>query len=219
MSSGEVCPNCAIEQPTGSKYCDRCGAPVQGEVASKPFKKMSKDQVENVLHWREEKDQAFKGHFASPIPENMRGQFAGLKYYPVNPSYRFLCRLNKYPNPASVMMMTSTGEEREYLKVGHFSFIIGGKTRTLHAYKDLRQEPSEKESLFIPFRDSTSGIETYEASRYLETEETKEGEFLVDFNKAYNPFCAYTDTYSCPLPPRENWVEVEIKAGEKKYKD
>jgi len=76
-----------------------------------------------------------------------------------------------------------------------------------------------RETLFIPFKDATSGKETYGAARYLEIEETEVGIFLVDFNKAYNPYCAYSEAYSCPFPPRENWLEVAIKAGEKKFKD
>lgn len=170
---------------------------------------------------RKEKVFFFTHHPQSPIPQNMREEFRGLNYFPVNPSYRFLCRLNRYPSPASVRMMTSTGEERDYLKVGYIQFIIEGKTQTLQAYKAGREHnhEGERETLFIPFKDATSGKETYGAARYLEIEEAEGGVFLVDFNKAYNPYCAYSEAYSCPLPSGENWLEGAIKAGEKKFKD
>jgi len=182
---------------------------------------MTGQEIENLLQTRKEKDLFFKHHPQSPIPQNMRGEFKGLNYFPGDPSYRFLCKLTRRPSPATVRMMTSTGEERDYLKVGYVQFIIQGKTQTLQAYKAAGEHTheGERETLFIPFKDATSGKETYDAARYLEIVEAEDGSFLVDFNKAYNPYCAYSEAYSCPFPPRENWRDVPIKAGEKKFKD
>lgn len=170
---------------------------------------------------RKEKDRFFKDHPQSPIPEKTRREFKGLNYFPVKPSYRFFCVLERYSNPATVRMMTNRGVERDYLKIGYFRFIIDGRAQTLQAYGSAQEDRSggEGETLFVPFRDGTSGKETYGAGRYLEMEETPDGLFLVDFNRAHNPFCAYSEDYSCPYPPKENWLEVEIKAGEKKFKD
>jgi uncharacterized protein (DUF1684 family) len=221
MVSELICPNCNETQEANAKYCDSCGAPLEGEAPSEPLRKMTKSEVEAILQMRQEKDQAFKNHPQSPIPENMRLTFKGLNFFPVNPSYRFLCKLNRYPNPATSRMTTSTGQEREYIKAGYLRFTIEGKTQTLQAYKDVLtpQHEGQKESLFIPFRDATSGGESYNAARYLDVEQRPDGLFLLDFNRAYNPYCAYSEDYSCPLSPRDNWLEVLIKAGEKKFKD
>jgi len=221
MSSSRACLNCGAQLRASAKYCDECGAPVQGEPASQPVGKMTKQEVEIILRMREQKDNLFRYHLQSPIPQDAKEAFEGLKYHPVNPSYRFLCKLNRYPNPTTIGMMTSTGQERNYLKVGYVRFTIGGKSQTLQAFKAIQsfQQEGEKEPLFIPFRDATSGKESYAAARYLDSEELKDGVFLVDFNSAYNPYCAYSDEYSCPFPPQDNWLEVEIRAGEKKFKD
>jgi len=221
MGSEPICPNCGETQKSDAKYCDSCGAPLEGEMPSEPLGKMTKNEVEAILQMRQEKDQAFKNHPQSPIPVNMQLTFRGLDFFPVNPSYRFLCKLNRYPNPVPFRIATSTGQEREYLKAGYFRFIIEGKKQTLQAYKDVLavQGEGEKELLFIPFRDATSGGESHDAGRYLDVERKPDGLFLIDFNRAYNPYCAYSEEYSCPLPPKDNWLEVPIKAGEKKFKD
>lgn len=221
MGSELICPNCGETQEANAKYCDSCGAPLEGEAPSEPLGKMTKSEVQAILQMRQEKNQAFKNHPQSPITENMRLAFKGLNFFPVNPSYRFLCKLNRYPNPATSRIATSTGQEREYIKAGYFRFTIAGKTQTLQAYKDVLtpHHEGEKESLFIPFKDATSGGESYDAARYLDVEQRPDGLFLLDFNRAYSPYCAYSEDYSCPLPPADNWLEVLIKAGEKKFKD
>src|SRR5207245_6278020 len=101
------------------------------------------------------------------------------------------------------------------LKVGYFEFTIDGQTRRLQAYKSVPMAGErEDESLFVPFRDSTGGKESYPAGRYLDLPVTKNDEYVLDFNLAYNPYCAYNDAYICPLPPRENWLDTRIEAGE-----
>jgi len=107
------------------------------------------------------------------------------------------------------------GNKREFLRWGEFRFRIAGKDCTLQAYKS---DP-EEERLFIPFRDTTNGKETYGAERYLELEPRKhytaEGKWILDFNRAYNPWCAYNKDYVCPFVPPENWLRVPVRAGEK----
>lgn len=221
MGSETSCPNCGAENETEANFCDSCGVPLQGGQGCEPVGKMSEQEVEMLLQQRKEKDRLFKLHPQSPIPENMRKDFKGLNYFQVNPDYKFLCRLNRYPNLSTVRMTTSTGEERDYLKVGYIRFNIEGETQTLQTYKATHEHhhEGERESLFIPFRDATSGKESYGAARYLEIEKAEDGFWLVDLNRAYNPYCAYSEYYSCPFPPRENWLEVEVSAGEKKLKD
>ena len=113
-------------------------------------------------------------------------------------------------------MVTSKGTKQLFNKVGYFEVVVGGKTIRPMAYQSAeRIDPT----LFVPFRDATSGKESYGASRYIDMEVEHNDEYALDFNYAYNPYCAYSEAYVCPLPPPENWLTVEIRAGEKKYHD
>lgn len=109
-------------------------------------------------------------------------------------------------------MTTSIGTQDLFLRYGYFEFKLEEKTYTLQAYKSHHAD-----SLFLPFRDGTSGKESYGASRYLDIKEHELDDYTIDFNLAYNPYCAYSDSFSCPLPPTENWLSVQIRAGEKNY--
>jgi len=105
------------------------------------------------------------------------------------------------------------------IRYGTFEFEIDGAPLRLSAYKSVpaAAHHHESESLFVPFHDVTSGKETYGAARYLDIEEQPGDEYVVDFNVAYNPYCAYSEDYVCPFPPRENWLAVPIRAGEKNF--
>ena len=111
-------------------------------------------------------------------------------------------------------MATSTGDEQEYLHVGEIHFVVQGQTAVLQVYVSVTGG-----EYFIPFVDATAPAETYGAGRYLEPDDLGDGRLHVDFNLAYNPYCAYNDRWSCPIPPRENRLAVRIEAGEKKYHD
>jgi len=111
-------------------------------------------------------------------------------------------------------MVTSKGTKQRFHRVGYFEFEIDGKNARLQAYRSAQREDNE---LFVPFRDGTSDKESYGASRYLDLDLTKDDNYVIDFNYAYNPYCAYSEDYVCPLPPRENWLDIEIRAGEKNY--
>lgn len=173
---------------------------------------------EHIRHeiedFRKEKDRYFKTMHDSPISHDERESFKGLRYFPVDLRYRFSLKLNRLENPKQLTMGTSTGETRNLWKVGYFEFELDGNSVRVNAYKS---NESHDHSLFIPFRDKTSGKETYGAGRYMDLEEQPNDMYNLDFNLAYNPSCAYNPNYSCPLPPVENWLSVEIKAGEKSY--
>ena len=176
------------------------------------------DYMKQIEIERREKDHFFKEHPQSPIPWALRDKFDGLAYFPPNPKYRLKVKLQRYPAPERVTMVTSKGVPREMLKWGYFEFTIDGKTRRLQAYKSI-PKPGEREdeSLFVPFRDATSGKESYPAARYLDLPMSKTDEHVLDFNLAYSPYCAYSDDYVCPFPPKENWLDVRIEAGEKDF--
>jgi uncharacterized protein len=169
-----------------------------------------------ILQERLAKDEAFRSNNDSPIPEKDRVDFRGLSYYPVDPNLRFSVALHRYSGPKQVRLGTNTGEIRRGLRYGYFDFQVGGSTCRLQVYR-LEDSPENGASLFVPFRDSTSGHETYAAGRYIDLKENTSGIYDLDFNRAYNPYCAYNSEFSCPNPPEENKLNVLIRAGEKIY--
>ena len=171
----------------------------------------------NLQIARERKDAFFAQHWQSPIPPQDKPRFKGLAYYPPDPSYRFELVLREHPEKHVVRMAYTKGNEQDFLGWGEFRFNICGKEQVLQAYKSSSQE----EMLFIPFKDATSGKESYGAGRYLDLEperdRTLDGKWVLDFNQAYNPWCVYSEAYTCPFVPVDNWLEVPIQAGEKNY--
>jgi len=172
--------------------------------------------MERIEEEREFKDGFFAAHPQSPIPPKEREEFKGLDYYPLDPDYRFELELHEHSDKKRRKMAYTRGEEQEFLRCGEFKFKIDGQQQVLQAYKS---DP-EEERLFVPFKDATNGKETYGAGRYLDLDErhrTAEGKWILDFNRAYNPWCAYSEKYTCPFVPPENWLRVPIRAGEKNY--
>ena len=167
----------------------------------------------------------FRTHPQSPIAEADRARFAGLSYFDPDPAYRFVCQLDTTDSTESVEIDTG-GEDGliRYRRAGTVSFEIGGGKHRLTVYSMLGYGGG----LFLPFRDATSGKETYGGGRYLfDTIKNTDGLALevtagspaltIDFNYAYNPSCVYDARWACPLAPRENWLKVPIGAGEKMY--
>ena len=165
-----------------------------------------------ILQERLAKDQAFKSDKDSPILEKDRPVFRGLAYYPVNSGLRFSAKLHRYPSPKQMRLGTNTGEIRRGLRYGYFDFQVGDQTCRLQVYR-LEDASGGGASLFIPFRDSTSGQETYAAGRYIDLKENTSGVYDLDFNRAYNPYCAYNSEFSCPIPPAENTLNVANPCG------
>lgn len=164
---------------------------------------------------REEKDEFFAEHRQSPIPPEKRDSFDGLSYFDPAVSYRVESTVERYDDPEEIVLETSDDREISYNRILRFEFTLDGEQYDLHGY---RRE--DNDAIFVPFRDKTTGQETYKDGRYMELEtegHLQDGETIViDFNLAYSPFCAYSETFSCPLPPEENWLETTIPAGEKK---
>jgi uncharacterized protein len=177
---------------------------------------MSQHSENEISSLRREKDAYFRDDPDSPMPADQRANFKGLNYYPPDPAYRVNARLNRFDREEPVIMTTSKGTRQAYLKHGTFAFQLQGAKSRLFVYKSA--EAPFARSLFIPFSDETSGSETYSAGRYLDLEEQGGDEYELDFNLAYNPYCAYNDQYTCPIPPRENKLAVSVLAGEKNYK-
>ncbi len=175
--------------------------------------------AEQVEAFRRDKDQFFQGSPASPIPHDLRHDFTGLPYFPVDEAFRFEgLPLEPYAGdePSAFQIPTSDGRLRPAHRAGTFTFERGGAPRRLTAYV---LDGGSAESLFVPFLDGTSGQETYGAGRYLDIEVEPDDTYVIDFNLAYHPYCVYSPTYSCPLTPAENRLPIRIEAGERLPED
>lgn len=176
-----------------------------------------KEYVQELEIVRKQKDDFFKTNFQSPILKQERQNFKGLNYFKPSLKYRLELSLQEYVEKQHVKIEDTGGQLRDFLKWGTFTFQLNGETCVLQAYKS---DSSEKR-LFIPFKDATSGKETYGAGRYLDLYEERdrisEDLWILDFNLASNPWCAYSPNYVCPLIPFENILNIKIEAGEKKY--
>lgn len=161
--------------------------------------------------FRKAKDQFFAQEVDSPLAPEQKRDFEGLKYFPENPALSLEVDVAKLPAGDTVEMQTSTGDVQVYQRYCRFQFEVDGQTAELTIY-------ANRQGFFLPFVDSLAGQETYPAGRYLEPAPLEEGRFYVDFNYAYNPYCAYNDMWSCPFPPAENRLKVPIRAGEKIFK-
>ena len=157
---------------------------------------------------RAEKDDFFARHPQSPLTAAQKRTFTGLRYFDENPALRLTLTVDPFPAREQIEIQTSTGDACVYVRFGRFKFLVDGQEAELTIYET-------EHGFFLPFVDSLAGAETYPAGRYLDPELLPGGRFLVDFNLAYNPYCAYNDAWSCPLTPFENRLKVPIRAGEK----
>lgn len=140
-----------------------------------------------------------------------RKEFAGLRWYPVDPAWRVKARLVRYPEPRKLRVGSTIGEPQEFDAPGYLEFELQGRR--------LRLEPAQTGAeLFILFKDLTSGKTTYPAGRFLYASAANDGTVILDFNKAYNPPCAFTPYTTCPLPPKQNHLPAAIEAGEQLYR-
>lgn len=198
----------------GASVLAGCGSPGGGGASPPPDVDPPAEQ--QVVREREAKDARYAGGDDSPIPPQLRDAFSGLEYYPFDPAWQFVVRLERRDEPKPFTITTTEGERRPAVKVGHVTFERDGKTHKLHVYS-LRDIPADAwDSLFLPFMDETTGEETYAAGRYVELEKIRGDWYLLDFNQAYNPLCAYgRDIYQCPRTPPENRLPIAVRAGEK----
>jgi len=173
--------------------------------------------IETVKQFRLQKDSVFKYDAQSPIPDSLRKNFEHLNYFELDTKYYVIATFRKYKNPDTLKMLTTKSDDiRTMLRYGEFIFKIDGKELRLQGYVNV--PPDMPMYIFLPFTDLTSGEESYEGGKYLDIEmKQNEKNIVLDFNMAYNPYCAYNSRYSCPLVPQENFLDIKIKAGEKKY--
>jgi len=175
--------------------------------------------IQDIQNFRKERDHFFKNAPNSPLEESDKTRFRGLHYFPIDLRYRFEGKIERYiiniNNPKYYATFpTNKGPKKRYIRYGKFHFAFNGKEYSLELYKSIGSD-----MIFIPFYDKTNGKETYEGGRYLDAEVLMPGyRIVVDFNYAYNPSCVYNEKFVCILPLEENRLNIEIRAGEKKFK-
>jgi uncharacterized protein (DUF1684 family) len=168
--------------------------------------------VKTLQAERASKDAAFLSADNSPVPANARAAYLPLKYFAPDPAYAVPASFTPATVRTPVKVPTSTGTLRDMEVVGTLEFALNGRALSLTA---LVEADTPADRLFIPFTDLTSGTETYSAGRYLEINRSKTGIYIVDFNRAFNPYCYYNHEYDCPYPPKQNRLPIPIPAGEK----
>jgi uncharacterized protein (DUF1684 family) len=170
--------------------------------------------------WQRKMNADFKDATKSPLTKKDLRKFKGLDFFEFDSSYVVTATLKRTPNAKSFKMKTTTSRLPEYVKYGELGFVLKGETFKLNIYQNLGllDDPKYEDYLFLPFLDETNGETTYGGGRYIETKIPEGDVLMIDFNKAFNPYCAYNEKYSCPIVPRENYLKIAITAGIKAYK-
>ncbi|OQD41993.1 hypothetical protein BUL40_12840 [Croceivirga radicis] len=176
--------------------------------------------IKSILTFQENLNKEFKDPDVSPLPDRYRKDFEGLEFYEPDTNYIVTASLVFTPDSEPILMPTTTDRqtlERLYA-IAHFQ--LNGKQHQLEIYQslDLMEEEGYEDYLFLPFLDETNGLETYGGGRYIDLRLPKGDTIIIDFNKAYNPYCVYNKKYSCPLVPRQNYMKTKVAAGVKDFK-
>jgi uncharacterized protein (DUF1684 family) len=166
-----------------------------------------------ISQFRADKHEYFKSSADSPIKN--KAQFSQLDYFPPDQHYRIMAALQPITDTARLQVRTTDGKQTLLTRFAYATFALEGRE---HRLLLLKSADEENNRLFLPFTDATNGFDTYGGGRYLDLAyKPGDKQLMIDFNLAYNPFCAYNDDYSCPIPPKENALDIAIKAGEKNY--
>jgi len=178
---------------------------------------LAQSHKEKVLAFQKKLNEEFLDPEKSPLTPEALKSFSGHPYFPIDKNFRVEASFKKTASPFTFQMKTSANEMRTYDKYGEVTFKLNGQTFTLYIYQShrLRETEEYKDYLFLPFTDLTNGEETYGGGRYIDLRIPEGDTMVIDFNKAYNPSCAYSHRYSCPIPPKENDLDIRITAGVK----
>lgn len=179
--------------------------------------------TKEIMNYQYQQNLKFHDKETSPLTAKDLKTFSALNFYKIDEKYKVIATLSKEKKPSIFEMPTTTSRKPLYIKYGTLTFTLDGKEHQLSIFqnKDFGRDPQYKDYLFLPFTDKTSGTGSYGGGRFLDvltTDEKPDGTIVIDFNKSYNPYCAYSPRYSCPITPKENTVSVPIKAGIKAYK-
>ena len=180
----------------------------------------NKEPILGETDWQKQMNADFKDATKSPLKDKDRKDFKGLEFFKFDSIYVVNARLKRTPDEKPFKMKTTTERLANYVKYGIISFELNGKAHELNIYQnlDLLKKPGYEDYLFLPFLDNTNGEESYSGGRYVEARIPEDDNIIIDFNTAYNPYCAYNDKYSCPVVPRENTLYIKVEAGVKAFK-
>jgi uncharacterized protein len=194
-----------------------CNNPESQQKEETPKASPGKQEIQNE---RKRLDSLFADTLQSPLKLEDLKDFDSLNYFPPNENYKVQAKFVRTPNSQAFGMPTNTERRPVYEKYGEAHFQLKGENLVLNIYQnhELREKPEYKDYLFLPFADATNGHESYSGGRYMDMSIPEGDSVIIDFNKAYNPYCAYNEKYSCPLIPKENTLDIRIEAGVKKYK-
>ncbi|WP_097045689.1 DUF1684 domain-containing protein [Flagellimonas pacifica] len=175
--------------------------------------------AQEIIDFQADLNTTFKNPKTSPLPDRYRKDFEGLNFFDVDTTYVVKARFERTPDAVPFLLATTTDEKTEEVLYGIAHFELNGKEHQLEIYQtpSLLSQEKYKDYLFLPFLDETNGLETYGGGRYIDLTIPKEDTILIDFNKAYNPYCVYNKKYSCPLVPRQNYLRTRIEAGVKDF--
>ena len=177
------------------------------------------DKLADILLFQEELNAEFKNPESSPLPDRFRIDFESLEFFEPDTNYIVEAELVKTPEALPFSMPTTTGRESTEVVYGIAKFTLNGKDHELEIYQspELITQAEYEDYLFLPFTDNTNGEETYGGGRYLDLRIPKGNKIILNFNKAYNPYCAYNKKFSCPIVPKVNNLDTEIKVGVKAF--
>ena len=175
--------------------------------------------VADILKFQEALDASFKDPEESPLPDKYKKDFEGLDYFEPDTTYIVKAKLVRTPDAEPFFLPTTTDRKTHEVLYGIAHFTLNGEARQLEIYQslDLIKQEKYKDYLFLPFNDATNGEETYGGGRYIDLSIPEGDTLAIDFNKAYNPYCAYNKKYSCPLVPRQNYLRTKVRAGVKDF--
>jgi uncharacterized protein (DUF1684 family) len=171
--------------------------------------------TKEIRQFQDGLNKEYKDAETSPLSKEERESFKGINFFPVNLNYVVTAKFVRTANERIFAMPTTGNITKQYVKYGEAQFVLKGKPYKLNVYQsvDLAKQRKYRDYLFIPFRDGTSGKETYGGGRYIDLTIPQSDTLIINFNLAYHPYCAYTEGYNCPIPPRENYLTVKVEAG------
>jgi len=177
--------------------------------------------VESVKSFQNQLNKEYADAKESPLKKTDLEHFKALDFYAIDMDFCVEAKLVKTPKEKPFAMKTTGTRTPLYVKYGELHFTLKGKVCKLNVFRNIELSKQEKykNHLFLPFTDLTSGVESYGGGRYIDLEASEKETLIIDFNQAYNPYCAYNENYSCPIPPKENDLLVEVRAGVKKFHD
>ena len=185
-----------------------------------PINAQNVSYIEEIQAYRKEQNAEFLNPSKSPLTAQERKEFKGHDFFPIDEDYRVQARFEPTPDSKPFPLNTSKGTTQLYKRIGILHFELKGKPYTLEAYLQIQRFtiPGQKTYVFLPLIDATTGESTYDVGRYLHYEGIPEGtDWVIDFNKLYNPYCAYSDKYECPMVPEPNHLPIAVEAGVKGY--